>query len=191
MSSNQRRKVSYGLSQPYFNVSPLPIVAVRDPLVTDYAEVGTTWINETTDQVWVLTSVVLNQAVWTRVDNSTVNAGITWTVQAGVGPIAMNPNYGYYLTNAAAVTLALPAVAVLGSQIYIATQDASAALAGFTITQNAGQYIQYGDNNSTVGVAGSLDGTNMGQVSLTMQIICTQANTEFTIFSCNFVPNLV
>lgn len=191
MSTNVRSKVAYGLSQPYFRATQTPIISVRDPLATDYAEVGTEWINSTSNQVWVLTSVVLNQAIWTRIDNTNVNAGITWTIQAGVGPIALAANYGYYLTNAAAVALTLPAAAVLGSQIYITTADASAALAGFTIAQNAAQYIVYGDVVSTIGVGGSLNATNMLQQSITMQIICTVANTEFTVFNSNIVPNLI
>ena len=191
MSTNIRAKVAYGLSQPNFPVPLQPIISGRDPRVTDYAEVGTEWINRVTNQVWVLTSVVLNQAIWTRVDNTNVNLGLTWSIQAGVGPIALNSNYGYYLTNAGAVTLALPAAAVLGAQIFITTADASAGGAGITITQGAGQYILYGGNASTIGVGGSLDGLNFGNRSLCLQLICTVANTEFTVFNSNFVPNLV
>lgn len=191
MSTVQRPKVAYGLSQPYFNASPMPIVVARDPLATDYAEVGTEWINSATNQVWILTSVANNVAVWTRVDNSTVNAGITWSIQAGVGPVALAANYGYYLTNAAAVSLTLPAVATLGAQIYITTADASAPNAGFTIAQNAGQYILFGNDLSTPGVGGSLTAINDLQRSVTMQLICTVANTEFTVFSTNVNPNLL
>lgn len=190
MSSIQRPKVAYGLSQPYFNVSPIPIVVANDPKVSDFAEVGTEWVNSATNQVWVLTSVVNNQAVWTRVDNSNVNAGITWSIEPGVGPIALNPNYGYYLTNAAAVTLTLPAAAVLGSQIYITTADASAINAGFVINQHAGQYFLYDNATSTVGLAGGLSAINYFNKSIVMQIICTVANTEFTIFSSNIHANL-
>lgn len=191
MSTNVRSKVAYGLSQPYFNAAQQPILSGRDPIVTDFAEIGTTWINYLTNQVWVLTSVILNQAIWTRIDNTNVNAGITWAIEPGVGPVAMAGNYGYYLTNAAAVALTLPAAAVLGSQILLTTADASAGAAGFTIAQNAGQYIVYGNNASTIGVGGSLDATNFLQVSIVMQLICTVANTEFTVFNSNIIPNLI
>lgn len=193
MSTNQRRKVAYGLSQPYFNTPQLPIVAMRSPLVTDYAEVGTLWIDESTAPhgVWILTDVANNAAQWVRIDNSTANTTVTWAIYAGVGPEALAANYGYYLTNAAAVTLTLPAVAALGSQIFITTANASAANAGFAIDQNAGQYILYAGISSTVGAAGSLQAINLLQRSLVLQLICTVANTEFTVASSNFVPNLV
>lgn len=191
MSTNIRAKVAYGLSEPNFPVPLQPIISGRDPLISDYAAVGTEWINRLTNQVWVLTSVVLNQAIWTRVDNTNVNAGITWSIEPGVGPIALNSNYGYYLTNVAAVGLTLPAAAVLGAQIYITTADASAAAAGFTISQNAGQYIVYGNDTSMLGVAGSLEALNLLQQSITMLLICTVANTEFTVFSSNIIPNLI
>jgi hypothetical protein len=194
MSTNVRSKVSYGLSQPYFSASPQPIVAPRDPFATDYAEIGTEWINSAANHVWILASVVNNVANWMRADNSNANAGINWNITPGVGPVALAANNGYYLTNAAAVALTLPATASLGSQVLITTADASAAGAGFTIAQNAGQYILYNDSESTAGVGGSLDatagGAGFGNISLTLQLICTVANTEFTVFTSNFVPVL-
>ncbi len=191
MAINQRPKVAYGLSQPYFNVSPLPIITNRDPLVTDFAEVGTIWINQTTPTAWLLARVVLNQAVWIEIDNTAAPLGITWHIEAGVGPIVLAENSGYYLTNAAAVALTLPAAAVLGSQIWITTDNASAAGAGFTIAQNAGQYVVLGNDQSTVGVGGRVQAINNLQVSITMILVCTRANTEFTIFSTNINPHLL
>ena len=191
MASNQRPKVAYGLSQPNFGVGPIPVTTLRDPLITDFAEIGTLWINKASDKVWVLTSIVLNQAVWTEIDNQTTNVGITWYTDATVGPIALAVNSGYYLTNAAAVATTLPLVSTIGSQIILITSDASAALAGFTITQNANQYIVESANSSTIGVGGSLDATNQLQESITMQLICTVANIEWTVFSTNINPRLI
>jgi hypothetical protein len=190
-STYKRARVSYGLSQPYFNASPEPIVTNSDPKTTNFAPIGTEWINKSTNGCWVLTSVANNTAVWTRTDNASVNAGITWTIEAGVGPIALAANYGYYLTNIAAVALTLPAAATLGSQIYITTANAAAANAGFVISQNANQYVLYNNDVSTVGVGGSVDATNALQQSVTLLLICTVANVEFTIFSSNINPQLV
>jgi hypothetical protein len=191
MASNARPKVAYGLSQPYFAVGPIPIVVQRDPTTTDFAEIGSTWINTVTNSIWTLTNIILNQAVWTETDNTNVNLGITWHNIPGVGPVALAPNNGYYLQNAAPVALTLPLVATLGSQIYIATLNAGAANAGFTIAQNAGQVILHGNNVSNVGVAGSLTAINDLQISITMQLICTQADVEFTVFNTNVNPNLI
>jgi hypothetical protein len=64
MSVNQRPKVAYGLSQPNFAASPLPILSTRNPLTSDFAEIGTTWINESANGAWILTSVTNNNASW-------------------------------------------------------------------------------------------------------------------------------
>jgi hypothetical protein len=191
MSVNQRPKVAYSLSQPYFNASPLPIITTRDPFVSDFAEIGTIWINQTTPTAWLLAEIVLNQAVWIEIDNTAAPLGIVWHNIAGVGPQALAANNGYYLQNAAAVALTLPAVATLGSQIYIATFNASAVNAGFTIAQNAAQYIVLGNDVSTPGVGGSLAAIDDRQASITMQLICTIANTEFTVFNTNVNPHLI
>jgi hypothetical protein len=67
MSVNQRPQVAYGLSQPDFATSPMPISADRNPLTSDFAAIGTLWINMATNNVWVLTSVVANTATWTAI----------------------------------------------------------------------------------------------------------------------------
>ena len=191
MSVNQRPKVAYSLSQPYFNASPLPILSGRDPLASDFAEIGTEWINQTTNTVWALTNIVLNQSIWVELDNNAAPLGITWHIIPGTGPSAMAANSGYYLTNPTAVGLVLPVVAPLGSQFYVATANASAANAGFTVAQNNNQYILFGNDSSTVGAMGSAQLVNDLQVSVTLFMICTVANLEFTIFSTNVNPNLV
>jgi hypothetical protein len=191
MAINIRPKVAYGLSEPNFAVGPFPIISVRDPFVTDFAEIGTLWINSLTNTVWALTAVVANQAAWVELDSNVANTNITWHTNAGAGPIATAINSGYYLTNAGAVTLNLPVLAAQGSQLYIATDNSSAPGAGFTITQNAGQYIIMGNNVSTPGIGGSIDTLNLFQISITMHLICTVANTEWTIFDTNCNPFFV
>ena len=65
--ANQRPQVAYGLSQPNFAVSPQPITATRVPTATDFAVLGTIWINTATNVAWILTSVVNNAATWTQI----------------------------------------------------------------------------------------------------------------------------
>lgn len=74
--NRQRQSVSYGLSQPLVGTPPEPIVSTRAPSTTDKAEIGTTWINKSTNASWVLASIVANSATWTP---TTVNAGATIT----------------------------------------------------------------------------------------------------------------
>jgi hypothetical protein len=64
MSINQRPKTAYGLSQPNFATSPMPIVTTRAPLSSDMSEIGTIWVNTATNNIWALTSVVNNIASW-------------------------------------------------------------------------------------------------------------------------------
>ena len=183
--SNQRPKVAYGLSQPYFPVGPSPIISGRVPITSDFAEIGTLWIDSTTNQMWVLTNIIQNQATWTEIDSTNiVVGGVSWFTVAGVGPVAMVANSGYKLTNAAAVALTLPVTSPLGSQIYIATSNAAAG--GFVISQNAGQNIVYGADASTVGVGGTVR-TTIGVPARyqSFMMICTVADTQWTIFMNN------
>jgi hypothetical protein len=189
MSTNQRPKVAYGLSQPYFNASALPIITTRDPLTTDFAEVGTIWINQTTPKAWLLAKVVANQAIWIEIDNTDAPLGITWHIEAGVGPIVMAENSGYYLTNAAAVDLTLPAAATLGSQIWITTADASAAGAGIRVTQGAAQRIRGAGDITGAGAGAKFSVLDSRKKSVAVLLICTVANTQWDVVSVNAVAN--
>jgi adhesin HecA-like repeat protein len=72
--SRQRKNVAYGVGQPLFGLSPEPISSTRAPTTSDKAELGTVWVNKSTDAAWVLASVASNTATWTP---TTVNAGAT------------------------------------------------------------------------------------------------------------------
>lgn len=74
--SKQRRNLAYGVSNPLQTLSPEPIVSSRAPKTTDKAEVGTIWVYKSTNQSYVLASIVANSATWTPL---TVNAGATIT----------------------------------------------------------------------------------------------------------------
>ena len=70
--SRQRKNLGYGVGQPLFDYSPRPIVTKGAPTTKDSAEIGTVWINKTTNRSYVLTSIVANSATWTP---TSVNAG--------------------------------------------------------------------------------------------------------------------
>jgi hypothetical protein len=73
----QRRKAVYGVGQPLYNIPPDVIVsASSSPGTTDKAEIGTIWVNKSTNGAWILASIVANSATWTP---TTVNAGATIT----------------------------------------------------------------------------------------------------------------
>lgn len=67
MSTISRPQTAYGLSQATFGVPTAPLINTRVPTTTDYAPLGTLWVNTTTNVAWILTSVVANVATWTQI----------------------------------------------------------------------------------------------------------------------------
>lgn len=76
--------VAYGLSQPLLNVFPFPIVSTRNPTSADRAQLGTVWVNKSTNDYFVLTSVAANVSTWSSVSNG---AGIFTSLEATTGNI--------------------------------------------------------------------------------------------------------
>lgn len=89
---------------------------------------------------------------------------------------ALLPNEGYILANAAPASYSLPTVMEFGQSIQLASITAQVC----TITQAAGQQIQFGNLATTLGVGGSIATSAIGD-SLTL--VCTVANTTFIVLS--------
>ncbi len=64
--NKKKNNVGYGLSNALQDLAPQPIVATRNPGTSDKAELGTTWINKSSNAVYVLTSVA-GSSTWTGV----------------------------------------------------------------------------------------------------------------------------
>lgn len=62
--ASKNKNLSYGLGSPLIDVFPSPVVAQRAPKTSDKYEIGQVWINQPTNDVYVLTSVVANNANW-------------------------------------------------------------------------------------------------------------------------------
>ena len=108
----------------------------------------------------------------------TINAtggGETWTDVTGTSQ-AMAVNNGYTANNAGLVTLTLPSTAAYGTIMEVCGKGAG----GWTIAQNSGQTIHFGNVNTTTGTGGSLSSTNRYDV---VKLLCTIANTDFTVLS--------
>jgi hypothetical protein len=88
----------------------------------------------------------------------------------------MAVNNGYIADNAGLVTLTLPAVAALGSIIRVAGKGTG----GWSIAQNAGQVIHFGAFDTTPGALGSLSSNQQYDC---VELVCTTANTDFTVVS--------
>jgi fermentation-respiration switch protein FrsA (DUF1100 family) len=110
-------------------------------------------------------------------------AGVIWSREAGAAVAAAN-GHGYIPTNVGITTVTLPAVAPLGTSIAVIGESA----AGWTIAQNAGQNIQYGNVSTTVGVGGTLSSSNRYDV---VYIICRVADTTWSVLTSVGVLNVV
>jgi hypothetical protein len=56
--------LAYGVGDALIPLAPLPIVARRDPSVSDQAQLGTSWVNEKTGAAWILSRIVSNASDW-------------------------------------------------------------------------------------------------------------------------------
>lgn len=92
----------------------------------------------------------------------TTGGGLTWTEVTGATQ-AMAVANGYITNRGGGVTYTLPATAAIGDEIQVVGK-----LGLTTIAQNANQQISVSSSSSTIGVAGSIVATNVGDcVTLT------------------------
>ena len=74
------------------------------------------------------------------------------------------------------ITATLPTTAVLGAEFKIVGK----ATGLWTIAQNSGQSIVFGNTTTTTGVSGSLSST---LASDCVSLVCTTANNVFTVYN--------
>jgi hypothetical protein len=79
------------------------------------------------------------------------------------------------------ITATLPTTAALGTEFKIVGKAAGL----WTIAQNSGQSIVFGSSTTTVGTGGSLSSTLAADC---VSVVCTTANTTFTVY--NAIGNL-
>jgi hypothetical protein len=141
------------------------IKSLRAPTTNDKKyPVGSIWIDTASNAAYILTSAPGN---WNLLSGLAINSVSTTTRALLAGNL-------YISNNAALSTFTLPVFAAVGDTFTIVGSGA-----GFwTIAQNAGQAIKYNAATTTTGVTGSITST---QAANTMQIICTVANTTFTV----------
>ena len=196
MSRKSPSRVAYGRNPALINISNDPIIGNRAPLDTDTYEPGQLAVDQVTNAVYMLTSYVAGSPIWTRLDSNAAVLGLNWVVDATLGPVALDSNYGYRLTNAGAVSLVLPVNSTFGDQIWIVTDDSSAAGAGITIDVGATQTITFGDQITSAGAGTKFIATHPGAVAsgmlaISIILVCTVDDTAWNVFSCNVIPNLI
>ena len=103
-------------------------------------------------------------------------AGFTWT--AAPADASFTVGSGVYNTKVTLLTMTLPATAAAGT--LIAIQGTAVGLAGWSISQNAGQNIQFLETSSTVGVTGAVSSTSP---DAGMTLLCTVADTTWNVIS--------
>jgi len=103
---------------------------------------------------------------------STGAGAFDWTNVTGTS-VLMEPENGYIISDSSLVTLTLPLISVIGEQIKIIGRTG-----GWQIAQNSGQIIHFGNDSTTLGTGGSLASTSVRD---SISIICTVANTEWTV----------
>lgn len=110
-----------------------------------------------------------------------VGGGFTWSDVTGATQ-AMAVQNGYISDRGGGVTFTLPATAALGAEILVVGK-----LGLWTIAQNANQQIVIGSASTTVGIAGSLASTNVGDCISLIAIVSGSS----TIWRANsFVGNI-
>lgn len=98
---------------------------------------------------------------------------ISWSVETD--PTAsLSVNTGVFANNAGGVTFTLPVNFSVGDTIEVYGINAG----GWTIAQNASQNIQFGNQTTTTGVAGSLVSTVIGDG---VCLVCSVADTTFVV----------
>lgn len=85
-------------------------------------------------------------------------------------------NTGYTCNNIGLVTLTLPSICPYGSYFRIVGKG----LGGWKISQNAGQVIHFGNDDTTIGATGYIASQQQYDC---IEILCSAANTDFTVIA--------
>ena len=88
----------------------------------------------------------------------------------------MSSNIGYIANSGSLITLTLPATAAVGDIIRVTGKGSG----GWTIAQNAGQFIQFGSIATTTGVGGSLSSNDPAD---TVELVCVTTDNEWLVLS--------
>lgn len=129
-----------------------------------------------------IASVSVSNKEYVTIDTVTGKMGsdsgpttFTWSVITANQTAAINN--GYLCNKAGTLTLALPAVASVGSIIEVTNENTAL---GVQFTQAAGQQILIGSTNTTSGATGTLTSSAVGD---TLKIVCKTANTIWRVTS--------
>ncbi len=146
MPNNSRTGYGFGPGSPLPALSPTPVISTRAPLTSDTnCELGTTWINTTTNQAWTMTGSAAGAATWSL---SSPGASDVDTIN-GLSPVAGNiiVDGGTNVTDVNAgntVTLNLDPAITLATSV-TAPLYTSAAAMDINVAAGSDITIQMGD----------------------------------------------
>ena len=103
MAVSNKISKGYGIGSPTLNVFPEPIIAQRAPRTNDFAEIGTVWVDQANDNVYVISKVSGNSATWVTAGGDAVSfttvtttgkitAGDSFEMSAGTATITADDN---------------------------------------------------------------------------------------------------
>lgn len=137
MSSRQLQQNLYGFPSPLSKQAYPPIISNRAPLTTDYAPLGSIWVNQLTNSAYVLTSIVSNSATWDLINNAGGSASFTTLTVSGATTLA---------TTGASVN-------TFGNTTGATSVGISVGTGGFTLTGVAGSVLTVGTGVTTGSIA--------------------------------------
>lgn len=73
----QRISTAYGLSDALLALSPEPVVAQRAPQTSDFAQIGTLWLDQASSNAYVLISIIANSSLWATIAGSGTFTNLT------------------------------------------------------------------------------------------------------------------
>lgn len=160
---------AYGLSGPLPNIPSFPIVSsARAPLTTDDAAIGTLWIYTTSNQAYILTSVVAGSANWILIESSG-GAGVFTTVTASGNIVSTAGNITATLGNIVASAGNITVSSLTGTIASANTMSAAAGLSGQTVYAT-------GDAGGVASQTGITNVTSTTQSTGTLAIKSESAN---------------
>jgi hypothetical protein len=131
-------------------------------------------VSDTLDFRWSsgLTLLSLEVSIQ-QLPSATIVPVTIWNPVSGTTQL-MSPNNNYYPQSSSLTTFTLPVAAAAGTT----TQIAGTGSGGWTLAQNAGQTINFGNQATTTGTGGSVSSQNRYDG---VSVLCTVASTQWVV----------
>jgi hypothetical protein len=150
----------------------------RAPTRNDYGyAVGTMWLVEGTDQVWIYSGIIAKVITWTKlVASGGVGGDFVWSTSPDITtPIDTVANTGYIANSAGTIVYNLPAICPTGTEFKFTGMNNAT---GWQVQASAGQTINFGNVSTSPG--GTL--TSIATYD-SVELVCIVDNTTYNVIS--------